>query len=143
MNMYRLKGASGPVANQSFDLDQQTVIGHAPECDVVIDDAGLAARHALIVRGPAGELTVERLDDKAATLVNGKAIEKSALSSGDELRLGGCRFVVQAPGLRPEKVLTEEATRRRRSYLPWLIAGLLAAAVALAWQQGWLAIVTG
>ena len=51
-------------------------------------------------------------------------------------RIANCRFVLQAPGLRPEKVLSPAATRPRRGYLPWLIVGGLLAAAAGAWYAG-------
>ena len=63
------------------------------------------------------------------------------MTSGDEIRIANCRFVLQAPGLRPDKVLTAEATRPRRAYLPWLIVGGLLAAAAAAWYSGLLSFV--
>ena len=77
-----------------------------------------------------------RLDPAVEVQLNGQAVETAALASGDEIRIGNCRFVLQAPGLRPETVLTAEAIGRQRAYLPWLIvAGLLAAAAA-SWYAG-------
>lgn len=135
MNAYRLKGASGAVTNQTFDLGERTVIGRADDCDLRLDQAGVAARHAEIVAGD-GTLALRSLDPSAELLLNGRAVTRAELASGDEIRIASCRFVLQAPGLRPEKVLTAEATSRRRGYLPWLIvAGLLAAAAA-AWYTG-------
>ena len=58
------------------------------------------------------------------------------LASGDEIRIGNCRWVLQAPGLRPEKVLTAEAVKPQRSYLPWLVVGGLLAAAAASWYLG-------
>jgi hypothetical protein len=47
--------------------------------------------------------------------------------------------VLQAPGLRPEKVLTAKAVKRSSGIWPWLVAAaVLGAAAALAWQRGWL-----
>jgi phosphohistidine phosphatase SixA len=68
--------------------------------------------------------------------LNGEAVEHAILASGDEIRIANCRWVLQAPGLRPEKVLTSEAVRTRRSYVPWLITAGLLAAAGLAWYQG-------
>jgi len=135
---YRLKGASGTIANQTFGLGEHTVIGRAPDCDVVIDDAKVAPHQVQIKRDDAGHLILEPLDAGFETRVNGAPAERVSLVSGDELRLGSHRFVLQAPGLRPEKVLTEAAIRRRASYLPWLISALALAAAALAWRNGWL-----
>lgn len=136
MSTYRLKGASGAVIDQSFTLGERTLIGRADDCDVRLDQAGVAPRHAAITLDSGGGLTLEGLDAGSETLLNGEAVTRAPLASGDEIRIANCRFVLQAPGLRPAKVLTAEATRPRRSYLPWLIVGALLAAAAGAWYAG-------
>jgi len=138
MHTYRLKGASGKVANQAFGLAERTVLGSSADCDLVIDDATIAPRHAEILLNPGGELELISLDSGFATHVNGAPVIRARLYSGDEIRLGNCRWVLQAPGLRPEKVLSGAALEQRRNYVPWLLAGALLAAAALAWQRGWL-----
>jgi len=135
MSTYRLKGASGAVINQSFALASRTVIGRADDCDLRLDVDGVAGRHAVIELA-GGALRLESLDPGHRTLVNGEAVRHAVLSSGDEIRIASCRFLVQAPGLRPEKVLTEAAVAPRRGYLPWLIVGALLAAAAGAWYLG-------
>jgi predicted component of type VI protein secretion system len=141
MSIYRLKGASGAVINQSFTLGDRTVIGRADDCDLRLDQEGVAPRHAAIVLDSDGRLQLQDLDSGAETLLNGQAVRSAQLASGDEIRIANCRFVLQAPGLRPEKVLTPAATRPRRGYLPWLIVGGLLAAAAGAWYAGLLSFV--
>ena len=141
MSTYRLKGASGAVINQSFTLGDRTVIGRADDCDLRLDQEGVAPRHAAIVLDSEGRLQLRDLDSGAQTLLNGQAVQSAQLASGDEIRIANCRFVLQAPGLRPEKVLTAAATRPRRGYLPWLIVGGLLAAAAGAWYAGLLSFV--
>jgi predicted component of type VI protein secretion system len=138
MQKYRLKGASGKVANQSFDLGQSTVIGSGPDCDLVLADEEISVRHAEIRMQDNGCLRLSHLDKTSEIFVNGVAVETASLGSGDEIRIGNYRWVLQAPGLRPEKVLTIEAVRQKRSYLSWLVAVALLATTALAWQRGWL-----
>jgi len=138
MSIYRLKGASGPVINQAFRLNPVTVIGSAEECDLRIEAEGVAARHAEIREIEAGGLMLSNLDPDFETLLNGERVKNTGLASGDELRIGNCRWVLQAPGLRPEKVLTGAAIETKRSYMPWLITALLLAAAGLAWSRGWL-----
>lgn len=135
MSTYRLKGASGPVIGQSFTLGARTVIGRADDCDLRLDQEGVAGRHAEISQTDGG-LTLSRLDPAHEVLLNGQPVERAKLSSGDEIRVAQCRFVLQAPGLRPEKVLTPEATRPQRHYLPWLIVAALMTAAAVAWYSG-------
>jgi predicted component of type VI protein secretion system len=135
MSTYRLKGASGAVINQSFPLGTRTVIGRSDDCDLRLQQEGVAGRHAEIVASDGG-LLLNRIDPSVEVLVNGRAVESTALASGDEIRIANCRFLLQAPGLRPEKVLTAEAVSRRRSYLPWLVVVGLLAAAAAAWYSG-------
>ena len=114
MSIYRLKGASGPVINQSHTLGARTLIGRADDCDLRIDQDGVAGRHAEIVDDGQGGLALNHLADGFETALNGEAVQSAALGSGDEIRIANCRFVLQAPGLRPEKVLTEQAVAKRR-----------------------------
>ena len=137
MSAYRLKGASGAVINQSFTLGDRTLIGDAKDCDVRIDSNGNGIAQAEIIV-ESGSLMLHNLGSPGATLLNGEPIEQANLASGDEIRIANCRWVLQAPGLRPEKVLTSEAVQPKRSWLPWLIVGGLLAAATLAWQRGWL-----
>ncbi|GAI98413.1 unnamed protein product [marine sediment metagenome] len=136
MSNYRLKGASGPVINQAFKLGVKTLIGRADDCDLRLDVEGMAPRHAEIQENDDGSLVLVNLDPAAETLLNGESVQTANLASGDEIRIANCRWVLQAPGLRPEKVLTKEAVRARRSYIPWLIVGGLLAAATIAWYRG-------
>lgn len=134
MGTYRLKGASGAVINQSFPLGARTVIGRADDCDLRLDQDGVAAHHAEISLAANG-LVLSRLDPVGEVLLNGRTVERASLASGDEIRIANCRFVLQAPGLRPQQVLTPAAIRPQRRYLPWLIVAALLAAAAAAWYS--------
>ncbi len=138
MNTYRLKGASGKVAGLSHELAQRTRIGSAADCELRVDDPKVAAQQAEISLQADGSLRLVQLDGAGEILLNGKAVSTALLKSGDEIRVGACRWVLQAPGLRPEKVLTEQAVKRGINWMPWLMAAALLAAAALAWQRGWL-----
>jgi len=136
MTIYRLKGASGAVINQSHALGARTLIGRADDCDLRIDQDGVAGRHAEVVEDGRGGLTLNHLADGYETVLNGEAVQSAALGSGDEIRIANCRWVLQAPGLRPEKVLTEQAVAKRRGWIPWVIVGGLVGAAAAAWYFG-------
>jgi len=137
MTVYRLKGASGAVINQSFTLGNRTLIGAADDCDLRVEGEQVASHHAEILESD-GALVLRHIASSGQTLLNGEPVESAKLASGDEIRIANCRWVLQAPGLRPEKVLTSEAVQAKRGYLPWLIVAALLASAALAWQQGWL-----
>jgi len=116
---FRLKAASGPRTGETFDLADDTLIGSAEANQIRID--GLEGEHARI-RFDGERLTVEA---RAETHVNGEAVHTRALKSGDEIRLGPNRFVLQAPGLRPPSVLAETA-RPRISPWTWVAVGVAA-----------------
>jgi hypothetical protein len=138
MNTYRLKGASGKVAGLSHNLGQRTRIGSDAACELQVDDPKVAAQQAEIILQADGSLRLLQLAGAGEVLLNGKAVNDALLNSGDEIRLGACRWVLQAPGLRPEKVLTEQAVKRGINWMPWFMAATLLVAAALAWQRGWL-----
>jgi hypothetical protein len=137
MSTFRLKGASGVVINQSFTLKGRTLIGSGEECNLRVVSDEVEVRHAEIIEQD-GLLSLRNLGLPGATLLNGEPVEQASLGSGDEIRIANCRWVLQAPGLRPEKVLTQAALQQKRGYLPWLIVAALLAAAALSWHRGWL-----
>jgi hypothetical protein len=127
LTKYRLKSASGPLTGQTFDLDESTLLGSAENAAVRLD--GLEAEHARIVRRDGGLV----LEASGEARVNGEPVRNAALQSGDEIQFGTSRFVLQAPGLKPARVL-DQVPARRGSGWRWLVAaGLLAAAGAAGW----------
>ena len=143
MSHYKLKGTSGSVINQSFPFGNLIVLGSSSDCDVQLDEAGVSSRHAEIRLIDGKSLLLKDLDSKTGTLLNGEPVTETLLGSGDEIRIGTCRWMLQAPGLRPERVLTADVVakpvRRWPRRLVW--ASLLGAAVAVAvlkWKPEWL-----
>lgn len=124
---FRLKGASGDLTGRRFDLSPDTLLGSGGEADIRLD--GLLDRHARIVL-QEGRLRLECPD---RCWVNGLPATRTELQSGDEIRIGEHRFVLQAPGLKPARVLDDAPTHRSRVLLWVLAAGVVAAAAAVAW----------
>lgn len=118
---FRLKGASGAHTGRPFELADDTAIGSGDRCDIRLD--GLAERHANIRFD--GETLM--LESAAEAWVNGEPASRRPLASGDEIRFGPHRFVLQAPGLRPPNVLSEPRGRRIGPWV-WVAVGLLVAA---------------
>ena len=144
MSLYKLKGTSGSVINQSFPFGESIVLGSSADCDVQIDESGVAARHAEIRLVDGQSLLLKDLDSGTGTLLNGERVIEALLGSGDEIRIGTCRWMLQAPGLRPERILTADVvkkpTRRWQRILAWSIVAASAAALAvLKWKPDWLA----
>jgi len=144
MSLYKLKGTSGSVINQSFALGESFVLGSSADCEVQIEEPGVAARHAEITCIDGKSLLLKDLGSKTGTLLNGEPVLEAMLSTGDEIHIGSCRWILQAPGLRPDRVLTAVAVKKpRRSWprvLVWTVLLATAGAVAvLKWKPEWLA----
>ena len=138
MSKYRLKGTSGAVINQVFPLAATLVIGRADDCDIRIEHDSVAAHHVQVLLSDSGGISVQDLGSEAGTRVNGERVKQAELSAGDEVQVGNCRLMLQAPGLRPDRVLGTDAVRVPAKRWPWLLATLLGVAVILAWQNGML-----
>lgn len=118
---FRLKAASGPRTGEAFDLGEETLIGSGSDSQICLE--GVANTHARL-RYDGDQLILEAKDE---THVNGEPVTRIALKSGDEIRLGANRFVLQAPGLRPPSVLTEP---QRKGVSPWTWIAIGAVAVS-------------
>jgi pSer/pThr/pTyr-binding forkhead associated (FHA) protein len=143
MSVYKLKGTSGSVINQSFPFAESIVLGSSKDCDVRLDEPGVAARHAEIRLLDGKSLLLKDLGSATGTLLNGVAVTEMPVGSGDEIRIGTCRWMLQAPGLRPERILTAEVVgkpaRRWPRILIWTSLATAAAAIAvLKWKPEWL-----
>jgi pSer/pThr/pTyr-binding forkhead associated (FHA) protein len=144
MSVYKLKGTSGGLINQSFPIKDLMVLGATQDCDICIDEPGVAKRHAEIRLVDGKTLKLNDLGSDMGTLLNGEPVSEVLLGSGDEIRIGTCRLMLQAPGLRPERVLTTEAVRRTKPRWPrivaWgVVAATAAAAAVITWKPEWLA----
>ena len=145
MSLYKLKGTSGSVINQSFPFGESIVLGSSADCDVQLDEPGVAPRHAEIRQLDGRSLLLKDLDSGTGTLLNGEPVTETLLGSGDEIRIGTCRWMLQAPGLRPERILTTDVIRKPVRHWPrilvWttLLAGAATVAV-LKWKPEWIDI---
>ena len=62
-------------------------IGRLPECDVVVDDAGVSRQHARIRRTESGFVLTD-LGSTNGTMVNGEPIQEHVLEHGDRITIG-------------------------------------------------------
>jgi hypothetical protein len=136
MTHFRLKGTSGSVINRTFPFADTLVIGAAQDCDVRVEEPGIAPRQAEIRRDGDGLRLID-LAGNGATVLNGESVRQQIMNTGDEVRIGTCRWLLQAPGLRPQRVLTPAAVETggidRVRVLAWTLVVLLGAAVAALW----------
>ena len=145
MSLYKLKGTSGSVINQSFPLGESFVLGSSADCQVQIEESGVADHHAEITIVDGNSLHLKDLDSQSGTFVNGEKISETMLSSGDEIHIGSCRWMLQAPGLRPERVLTAEVVKKSsfdwvRLFAWTIVAATAGATAVIVWKPEWLDI---
>jgi hypothetical protein len=69
------------------------ILGRSRECDCIIRDPNISRQHAELRRGPTGDWQIVDLDSTNGVKVNGRRVESSRLSPGDEVTLGTTRFV--------------------------------------------------
>jgi serine phosphatase RsbU (regulator of sigma subunit)/pSer/pThr/pTyr-binding forkhead associated (FHA) protein len=102
---------NGPHAGERFRLVQErTVIGRHPACDIVLDASSVSRQHAAIT--VVGTMAfIEDLRSRNGTTVNGKPFEgKRLLEDGDEVQICDqrLRFSSSMP-LSAERVLSDSA----------------------------------
>src|SRR5439155_5226664 len=91
-----LKVTAGLIAGKQVILYRNpTVIGSSPDNQIYLfKDTNVGRRHAAIhiVRGG---FEIEDLPLGVATMINGRPITRTRLRSGDQVQVGGTRFVFQ------------------------------------------------
>jgi hypothetical protein len=68
------------------------VIGRSHGCDCVLSDPNVSREHAELRRGSTGDWQVVDLGSTNGVKVNGRRVDRSRLSPGDEVTLGTTRF---------------------------------------------------
>jgi type III secretion system (T3SS) inner membrane Yop/YscD-like protein len=91
-----LKVIQGFIAGKQFILYRATTyIGSSPDCHVYLfKDPAIGRRHAAVHVVPGG-FDLEDLPLGGATFVNGKAVSRVRLRSGDQIQVGQTAFTFQ------------------------------------------------
>ena len=69
------------------------VLGRSRECDCVLNDPNVSRRHAELRRNSTGDWQIVDLESTNGVKINGRLVETSRLSPGDEVILGTVRFI--------------------------------------------------
>src|SRR5437867_751155 len=69
------------------------ILGRDPSCDLVLNDVKCSRRHAVVEAGPQG-LAIRDTGSANGVFLNGKKVDRSALSEGDVFRLGDILLTV-------------------------------------------------
>lgn len=94
---------------KSMLLEGANVIGRAPDATIQCDVTGVSRHHARIVVAKDGA-TLEDLDSKNGTYLQGKRITSAPLTDGDEIRIGTARltFRIEPPDSPTDTVATTD-----------------------------------
>jgi hypothetical protein len=87
-----VRAGGGHVGETFLPKPERTLIGRSPECDIFLDDVTVSRKHAVLLRGAAGEFTIEDQGSLNGTFVNRARIESARLEDGDELQIGKYRL---------------------------------------------------
>ena len=92
---FRLRGELGGKAVEFVLADGANAVGSAVEAEVALPVREVSRRHAVLQVGDHG-VSVEDLDSKNGTFVNGVRVRRAALKHGDWLQLGPVILTVEA-----------------------------------------------
>ncbi len=92
-----LRGVSGPYFGKVIPVPGRLVIGRGNDCDLVLDEAEMSRRHAMVEATPAG-IWLRDLGSSNGTYVNGVQVRDAVLFTGDQLAFDRNRFLIEAPG---------------------------------------------
>jgi len=80
--------------DRRYVLDGPTaVLGRSKDCDCTVRDPNVSRRHAELTRGSTGDWQIADLGSTNGVKVNGRRVEASRLSPGDEVTIGTTSFV--------------------------------------------------
>src|SRR5215831_3482976 len=81
--------------SQQYQLSEgRTVVGRAPQCDVVINDDSISRQHARLVVGPA-HVVLTDLQSRNGTYLAGEHIHEATLHGGERLSFGDVEAVIE------------------------------------------------
>lgn len=132
-----LLGRDGRVALVQRVTQWPVRIGRSPACDIVLDDAHIAAEHAELQAGADGRAVLRLLDTRNGGSAAGKRLaagEEAALPAGGAFQLAGSslRLRTSADELAPEQTLVLTPVRH------WaLLPALLLAMLFFQWMDRW------
>lgn len=107
-----------PVGGPIDIAGDRTLLGRDPGADLVVNDASVSRRHAMIERRPEGWVVVDQRSANG-TFINNQRIEQAVLQSGHQLRLGAVSFEVRLPGAAgAPQVTTGQAPPPAPAYAP-------------------------
>src|SRR5260370_4753894 len=96
-----LEAVAGPLKGRTLELsEEETSIGREPSNQLAILDASVARKHARI-RRDADEFTIQDLQSRNSTFVNGVPVTGKVHANAHELKIGNSVFLFVRPDAEP------------------------------------------
>ena len=93
-----LRGVSGSYFGKIVPVRGRLVIGRGSDCDLVLDEAEMSRRHAVIENSGDG-IYLRDLGSANGTFVNGVQVRDAILHPDDQIAFDTNRFLLEAPSL--------------------------------------------
>jgi pSer/pThr/pTyr-binding forkhead associated (FHA) protein len=89
----------GPNAGSTFLLEaDETTVGRGTDRTVFLDDITVSRTHAVFERRASGEWFVRDVGSLNGTYVNGEQVDRTKLTTGDEVQIGRFKLTFFAAG---------------------------------------------
>ncbi len=84
--------------DESYEIEEDEIIGRGRKCDIVINDKYLSGKHLRVFK-VAGKFYIEDLGSTNGTFLNGSALGEKAveLLDGDKISFGRSNFLFVLP----------------------------------------------
>lgn len=150
-----LRGVSGSYFGKIVPVRGRLTIGRGSECDLILDEAEMSRRHAVIENAGDG-IYLRDLGSANGTFVNGVQVRDAVLYPDDQIAFDRNRFLLEAPSLpqrenapsasagevnitqtmravpKPEVAPVAAVAERNRNDVWWLIAAAALIAIGIA-----------
>ncbi len=104
-----LIGIGGETSGRNFHVGQHSItIGRSPGNKIQLTSHDTSRSHSRLSAGPDGTLMITDMKSNNGTFVNGKRVQTRALKDGDEVQIGGARFIYCFEGNYPAVELLRE-----------------------------------
>jgi Nif-specific regulatory protein len=98
-----LEAVAGPLKGSSIPLVEDEVsFGREPSNRISLLDVAVSRKHCVIKRS-SGQFTIQDLNSRNSTFVNGVPVTERTLASGDEIKIGNSLFVFVLPEVEETK----------------------------------------
>ncbi|MBN1521913.1 MAG: FHA domain-containing protein, partial [Candidatus Aureabacteria bacterium] len=117
MDKIFLEFIKGPKQGTHVTLQNGYMIGRDNACEIYIDDNSISKRHA-VFEIVEKQVVIKDVGSSNGTFVNGRKVEKAALSHNDEISIGRSIAKIMFEGVDKEAAASPERTAMEKKIFP-------------------------